>query len=222
MLVISAEPLIASALTELLSSKGRLKVVSSLTLPLAQTSGLTACQYFRLQTPIVVYDVTTDALTAAQVIAGFVGPSVEMFVIAVVPQDSFNAVPALLRAGVRGVIGRDAGRDELYRAVSEVSSGHMFASRLMLSQMLVRVANGSDDSRHARKARCEQLAPREREVVELLIGGLTNMEIANSLHLSEATVKAHLGRVMTKWNVRGRLQVALWALGWIGGNQHEG
>ncbi len=57
------------------------------------------------------------------------------------------------------------------------------------------------------------LTAREVTIVELLACGLSNAEIGEQLHLAEATVKAHLGRVMAKWQVRDRLQVALVFLG---------
>jgi DNA-binding NarL/FixJ family response regulator len=58
-----------------------------------------------------------------------------------------------------------------------------------------------------------ELTVRELAIVELLARGLSNAEIGEQLHLAEATVKAHLGRVMAKWQVRDRLQVVLMHLG---------
>lgn len=58
-----------------------------------------------------------------------------------------------------------------------------------------------------------ELTARELAIVELLARGLSNAEIGEQLHLAEATVKAHLGRVMAKWQVRDRLQVVLMHLG---------
>lgn len=216
-LILSREALVASALTELLSSNGTLQVVTSRALLELDASVQLGREYAGLRAPILVYDVASGVSIAAQVIDEFTNLRPEALVIAVIPHDSFDAVPELLDAGVRGIVGRDAGPEELVRAVAEVAAGYAFASRLMLSQMLSRVPRRSDHSRNAGDFRVDLLAPREREVVKLLINGMTNTDIAKSLHLSEATVKAHLGRVMNKWNVRGRLQVALYAVGRIGG-----
>jgi DNA-binding NarL/FixJ family response regulator len=63
---------------------------------------------------------------------------------------------------------------------------------------------------HSAKASAdERLTARERDVLHLLVDGLSNDEIAQELHLSEATVKKHLGRVMAKWHMKNRVQVAV-------------
>ena len=162
--------------------------------------------------PIVVYDVASETRTERIALADLAGVSQRARVIAVTPAESFDRIPALLDAGACGIVGRNAASEELVRAVLEVADGHVFVSRLMLRQIVEHVARSAGRSRPVRVHGEELLAPRERDVVALLMRGMTNREIAANMHLSEATVKAHLGRVMSKWQVRDRLQVALHAL----------
>jgi RNA polymerase sigma factor (sigma-70 family) len=56
------------------------------------------------------------------------------------------------------------------------------------------------------------LSPREQQVLRLVVEGMTNPEIARSLHISEATVKSHVRSILTKLGVSQRLQAAVFAL----------
>ncbi|WP_292703488.1 response regulator transcription factor, partial [Microbacterium sp. 69-10] len=57
----------------------------------------------------------------------------------------------------------------------------------------------------------EILTPREIELVRLVADGLSNLEIGERMHLSEPTIKTHMGHVLAKLGMRDRLQVAVWA-----------
>ena len=57
----------------------------------------------------------------------------------------------------------------------------------------------------------EVLTDREQEVLQRLAQGMSNAEIARTLIVSEGTVKAHLGRIMSKWHVRDRVQILVTA-----------
>lgn len=207
-MIISREALVASALSHLLSETGLTVLVGDIS-PGAGDEITRACTRAGVRTPVIIYDVAAD-LPAA--LASIAAVGTRLRVVALTPTELLSAVPALLDAGTAGIVGRDATPEELLRAVTDVAAGHVFASQLVLREMLsliARVSHGEPSSGGGQ----ELLAPREREVVRLLTRGMTNREIAATLHLSEATVKAHLGRVMTKWNVRDRLQVALRAVG---------
>jgi DNA-binding NarL/FixJ family response regulator len=58
----------------------------------------------------------------------------------------------------------------------------------------------------------DRLSRRELDVLSLLVEGLSNDEIAHTLHLSEATVKKHLGSIMAKLHLRNRVQVAVFGV----------
>lgn len=66
-------------------------------------------------------------------------------------------------------------------------------------------------SRHIRIRRGWRSSRREREVLLLVAQGLTNVEIAGRLTISEATVKAHVGRILTKLDLRDRVQIVVTA-----------
>ena len=62
---------------------------------------------------------------------------------------------------------------------------------------------------------------REREVVDLLVSGVSNREIGEALKINEATVKAHVGRLMRKGGVSNRTALSLRAMEWRSGSDTE-
>ena len=208
-IVVSHDALVASALSAILATEPGLRVTASTSV--AKTV-VTASGETR---PIVVYDVGSAEPEPTE-LAALVAACQTSRLIAVTSSASFAQVASLLGAGVRGIVGRNAGAEELGRAVAEVAAEQVFISRLMLREIVEHIAQCPSRAEAGRLSGDGLLAPRERDVVRLLLRGMTNREIAGALHVSEATVKAHLGRVMAKWQVRDRLQVALYALGLAG------
>jgi len=89
---------------------------------------------------------------------------------------------------------------------------HSGASSLSprIASLLVKHVRSTEPAAGAGEA-LEPLTDRESEVLERLAQGMSNAEIAQSLIVSEGTVKAHLGRIMSKWQVRDRVQILVTA-----------
>jgi DNA-binding NarL/FixJ family response regulator len=113
-----------------------------------------------------------------------------------------------LKLGAKGYISKDAGASDLIKAIEAVHQGELWVGR----KLMVRLFNGQPvaDSRDATAK--EGLTPREQEVLHLLTKGCTNKEIAQSLFISEKTVKSHLSSIFRKLNVTRRLQAILYAI----------
>jgi DNA-binding NarL/FixJ family response regulator len=119
-------------------------------------------------------------------------------------------VYAALRAGASGFLLKDAPTHELLAAVRTAHRGDAVvapsATRRLLAHVLPRLPDVA-----ARDRATALLSEREREVVRLLAEGLSNAEIGARLFVSEATVKTYVGRVLTKLDLRDRVQVVVWA-----------
>ncbi|MEU1805333.1 response regulator transcription factor [Streptomyces sp. NPDC019937] len=125
--------------------------------------------------------------------------------------DDDSLFPAL-RAGARGYLTKDAGADEIVRAVEGVMSGDAGLSPQVQRRLLERLAEppepaGADPAGPLP----DGLTPREAEVLALVAEGLSNPEIARRLRIAPATVKTHINNLFAKTAVRDRAQAVRYA-----------
>jgi len=115
-----------------------------------------------------------------------------------------------LRAGAGGFMLKDAPPRQLAEAVRTVAAGEALLAPAVTKRLIERyVSRPPSDS--VRRERFAELTDRELEVLQLLTRGLSNVEIGERLFLSEATVKTHVTRVLTKLGVRDRVQAVVLA-----------
>jgi DNA-binding NarL/FixJ family response regulator len=131
--------------------------------------------------------------------------------IPVIAMTTFNAqehVVAALRAGAAGYLVKDMGPAEITDAIRRVHSGDAVLAP-SIAQALVRSVREGPRARSAGEPLPVALTDREHEVLGLLARGLNNAEIAQRIHFSEASVKAHMTQIMGKLGVRDRVQALI-------------
>jgi DNA-binding NarL/FixJ family response regulator len=115
-----------------------------------------------------------------------------------------------LRAGAGGFMLKDAPPRQLADAVRTVAAGESLLAPAVTKRLIERyVSRPPSDT--VRRERFDELTERELEVLRLLTRGMSNSEIGERLFLSEATVKTHVTRVLTKLRVRDRVQAVVLA-----------
>lgn len=121
---------------------------------------------------------------------------------------------AALRAGASGFVLKDVPVDELTRAIRAVASGDAVVSPRITRRLLDIYAArlpGTPSDDPGPGSDLDLLTPREREVLLEVANGLSNSEIAARLVVSEATVKTHVGSILAKLGLRGRVQAVIFA-----------
>ncbi|MET8546155.1 response regulator transcription factor [Kitasatospora sp. NPDC004799] len=123
-----------------------------------------------------------------------------------------------LHAGASGFLLKNTRPEEFLAAIRSVAAGDAVVSpritRLLLESLRPHLPGGTDvagTDRAERDERLSRLSTREREVLLQVGRGLSNTEIAATLHLAEATVKSHLGRILQKLELRDRIQAVVFA-----------
>lgn len=119
-------------------------------------------------------------------------------------------VMSALRAGASGFLLKDTPPPEIVAAVRLVASGEAMLSPSVTRTLLSHFgdAQASERRRHSAQ-RLATLTDREREVAVAVGSGASNAEVAASLFMSEATVKAHVSRLFTKLDVANRVHIAI-------------
>lgn len=118
-------------------------------------------------------------------------------------------VVAALAAGADGFLLKDTSPADIVDAVRRVAAGEPIVSPAVLSTLIGRVRQEGDDCGRIAKGRLAELTDRELEIARAVGRGLANAEIAAELFLSVPTVKAHIGRVLTKLGCTNRVQIAI-------------
>jgi DNA-binding NarL/FixJ family response regulator len=127
---------------------------------------------------------------------------------------SFGDQPNVLAAVERGAAGfvlKTCAPEELVTAVRAVAAGEAYLSPVVTRMVLGLVAPESAPKRREAVERVARLAAREREILDLVAEGLSNAEIAGRAHMSEATVKTYVSRVLAKLGCANRVQAAMLA-----------
>jgi DNA-binding NarL/FixJ family response regulator len=129
-------------------------------------------------------------------------------VIVLTSGDAAESAFATLRAGASGFLLMDCEPDELVAAVRAVAGGGAALSPSVTHRLIAQLAAQPD---HDARDGLEELTEREREVMALAAGGLSNVEIGEDLGVSPATAKTHVNRAMMKLRARDRAQLVAFA-----------
>ncbi|MEU3116212.1 response regulator transcription factor [Micromonospora chalcea] len=165
----------------------------------------------RLRPDVVVMDVrmpVLDGIKATRLLAGAgIAQPVKVLVVTTFNLDEY--VYEALRAGASGFLLKDAPPAQLLHGIRTVASGAALLAPEVTRQLVGRYAARI---RPAEGAPADVgLTPRELEVLRLIADGLSNGEIAARLVISQETVKTYVSRILTKLDLRDRVQAVVYA-----------
>jgi DNA-binding NarL/FixJ family response regulator len=120
-------------------------------------------------------------------------------------------IEAVIGAGAKGYLAETASEAEIRMALEVVLDGSVWAPRKVLAKLL-EGGSSSSSSAPSGDSIVKRMTAREREVLELLKDGRSNRAIAEALGIDEATVKAHLGRMLRKTGAHNRVELTLRAI----------
>jgi DNA-binding NarL/FixJ family response regulator len=161
---------------------------------------LTLCLQHHPQ--VVLMDLRMPMMDGVTAISHLRREQPEIHVLVLTTYDSDAEIMKAIEAGATGYILKDAPREELYRAIRATALGQSYLSPSVATRLMGQLRSPAQDS----------LSPRELDVLTWVARGASNKEIAQHLHISEATVKSHLLHIFEKLGVNDRTQAVTCAV----------
>ncbi len=166
-----------------------------------------------LHPDVVLMDVRMPGMDGIKATASIIeaGPASKVLILTTFDLDQY--VFAGLKAGASGFMLKDAPPAELLAAIRTIADGEAVLAPTATRRLIDQFAPLLPDpgKQQDRDAMLGKLTDRERTVFAELAAGRSNREIATELHLSEGTVKIHVGRILTKLGLRDRVQAVVLA-----------
>jgi DNA-binding NarL/FixJ family response regulator len=205
-LVVDDDALVRSGLRMMLAGAERIQVVGE------ADDGRGVLSAVDLHRPdVVLMDIRMpqlDGIAATRLLRAQPDPPA---VVVLTTFDADELVLRALRAGAAGFLLKDTPPADIVRAIELVHAGDGMLSPTVTRRLIALVAGEGDSAarQHSAREQLTTLSPREREVALAVGRGHSNAEIAAELHMSVATVKAHVSRLLVKLGVDNRVQIAL-------------
>ncbi len=140
-------------------------------------------------------------------------PSTSVIVLTIYDNEAY--IVDAVRAGAGGYLLKDASKDLLIHTIRAVNSGGMLIKTSLLREAMLSLseaAGGRLKGKPGDSTALDELTPRERDVLRLVIRGRSNKEIGQALSISEDTAKKHVQTIMLKLGVSDRTQAAVKAV----------
>ena len=165
----------------------------------------------RLLPDVVLMDIRMPRMDGVAATRAIVQAKLPVRVLILTTFDLDEYVVGALRAGASGFLAKDVPAEDLVTAIRTVAAGEAVVAPRILRRLLDQFGTFLPDPDAPPPARVDVLTEREREVLVLVARGLSNAEIAAELSVSETTVKTHVGHLLTKLDLRDRVQAVVLA-----------
>lgn len=214
LLIVDDHPLMRGGLRKLIELEPDMQVVAEAgngeeALHLAQ----------RLQPNVVLLDINLPMLNGLEVTRRLKAIHRHIAVVLLTAHDQAEQVFYAMQAGASAYCTKSVEADHLFKVIREVArgnyvvDGHVYTPQALQAWLEAQRANmlGEEGETHV------LLSPREMEILRCVTRGLHNKAIAQELGISHQTVRNHITSILTKLNVRGRTQAAVYAIrrGWV-------
>jgi DNA-binding NarL/FixJ family response regulator len=178
----------------------------------AACDGVEAVQLAQVERPdVVMMDLRMPRMEGAEATRQIRAelPDTQVLVLTTYADD--NSLFPALQAGARGYLTKDASAEEIEHAIRALVAGETHLDPTVQQRLVAAVLDTKPIPHAQAQSLPDDLTPREAEVLKLIASGLSNGEIAETLIVSQATVKTHINRIFYKTGARDRAQAVRYA-----------
>jgi DNA-binding NarL/FixJ family response regulator len=206
LLICDDQAIVCEGLRAILEGVQQIEVVG------VATNGFDAIELTRTTQPdLVLMDLKMPRMNGIQATKAICEqfPAVRILVLTTYDEDEW--VIAAIRSGAAGYVLKDTPQEDLIKAIRETIKGWSHIDPQVAGKLLKQVTDQPDRALPNQKL-ISQLSEREREVLRLLASGLSNADIAQTLFLSDGTIKNYVSIIFSKLGVADRTQAAIVAI----------
>jgi DNA-binding NarL/FixJ family response regulator len=205
-LIADDQALVRVGLRKILEAESDLSVLGE-----AEDGQDAAFEARRLSPDVVLMDIRMPVLDGIEATRRIVSasPPTRVLILTTFGLDTY--VYEALHAGASGFMLKDAPPEEIVAAVRLVANGEALLAPAVTRSVIEEFVRREQPAPTSPPAAVQELTPREREVFDLLVEGLSNPEICRRLVITEATAKTHVARILQKLGLRDRIQAVIYA-----------
>lgn len=205
-LLVDDQALVRSGFKMLISAETDLKVVGE------ASNGKEALDFLsKNKVDVALMDIRMPVMDGVEATRRISANFMATKVLVLTTFDVDEYVFAALKAGASGFMLKDARPDDLLNAIRAVAAGEAVMAPSATKRLLEQVIPVLPNQKSTPDPRIELLTERELEVLIEIANGATNAEISKTLFMAEGTVKTHIGRLLSKLQIRDRVGLVLFA-----------
>jgi len=162
-----------------------------------------------LKPDLILLDINMKGMSGIETLKAIKQEELDSLILMLTVSDNEEDVLAALRVGADGYLLKDMEPEDILKSIRKAMQGTVVISD-HLTQLLAKALR--DEDKLTDHAAITPLTFREQEILEHIANGMSNKLIANTLNISEGTVKVHVKHLLKKLNLHSRTEAAVWAL----------